>query len=68
MLSARIEAEVALRSTTPLSWAVEAINTDDDGGIDVTIFSGPRAHERATEYAAWKYGTYRERATSVDKR
>lgn len=61
MLNAQIEAEIALRSTAPLSWSVEAIDTDGEGGVDVTIFSGPRARERAVEYAVWKYGIYSER-------
>jgi len=61
MLSTRIEAEIALRSTTPPTWSVEAVNTDGEGGVDVTNFSGPRARERAVEYAVWKYGSYTER-------
>ena len=52
----RIEAEVVANHSMPPSWSVEALDTDGDGGIDVTVFSGPRAHERAIEYAAWKYG------------
>ena len=32
-------------------WAVEAINYARDGEIYVTIFSGPLAKERATDYA-----------------
>ncbi|HVC61915.1 MAG TPA: hypothetical protein VND19_16335 [Acetobacteraceae bacterium] len=61
MLSTRIEAEIALRSTAPPTWSVEAINTDGEGGVDVTNFSGPLARERAVEYAIWKYGSYSER-------
>ena len=57
MLSVRVEAEIALRSTMPPAWSVEAINTDGEGGVDVTVFSGPRARERAVEYATWKYGS-----------
>lgn len=33
---------------------VEAIAHDGDGECYVVIFSGPRATERAEEYAAWK--------------
>jgi len=44
----------------PGEWRVEAI--DDEGSCYVTLFSGPRAKERAFEYAEWKqsqvqYGT-----------
>ena len=35
-------------------WRVEAINYKGDGECYVTLFSGPRAEERAREYAAWK--------------
>jgi hypothetical protein len=61
MLSTRIEAEIVLHSTTPPSWSVEALDTDGEGGVDVTVFSAPRARERAVEYATWKYGFYSER-------
>jgi hypothetical protein len=33
-------------------WHVEAI--DDDGAVFVAVFSGPKARERAYEYASWK--------------
>lgn len=36
-------------------YRVEKLNSDGDGGIDVTIFSGPDAEKRAVEYAEWKY-------------
>lgn len=51
-------AEVSLvaNGTVPLSRSVEAVNSDGDGGVDVTIFSGPSAEHRAREYARWKYG------------
>ena len=35
----------------PEEWRVEEIDSDGDGGIDMAIFSGPRAEERAKEYA-----------------
>lgn len=37
-------------------WRVEAITDppEGDGEIFVAIFSGPRAEQRAREYAAWK--------------
>jgi hypothetical protein len=34
-------------------WRVEKL--DDDGGIEVAIFSGPDARDRAIEYADWRY-------------
>lgn len=50
-------AEVIKDDTTPNAWRVEKLDSDGDGGVDVTIFAGPSARERATEYAAWKYGS-----------
>jgi len=50
-----IPAEIVRNDTTPPSWSVEAINTDEEGGVDVTIFSGPEGEARAHEYASWKY-------------
>jgi hypothetical protein len=38
----------------PGEWRVEAINQESDGEVYVTIFSGPKARERAREYAEWK--------------
>lgn len=35
-------------------WRVEAI--DDDGSVEVAIFSGPRAHDRAMVYRLRVYG------------
>lgn len=46
--------EVIESKATKGEWHVEAINYDGDGEIYVTIFSGPNAHDRANEYAAWK--------------
>jgi hypothetical protein len=40
------------------NWRVEW--TDDDGGIEVAIFSGPTARTRARSYAARQYGTFEE--------
>jgi hypothetical protein len=34
-------------------WRIEAI--DEDGGIDLVIFSGRNAESRARDYATWKY-------------
>jgi hypothetical protein len=52
------DVSIVVNTTTPLSWTVEAINSDGDGGIDVTLFSGPTAEQRAREYARWKYATF----------
>jgi hypothetical protein len=41
------------RGARPITWRVEAY--DSDGGVDVNIFSGSDAKNRAVEYAAWKY-------------
>ena len=38
----------------PGEWRVEAIDQESDGEVYVTIFSGPKARERAQEYAEWK--------------
>ena len=50
-------AEVVKDGAIPDAWRVEKLDSDEDGGVDITIFSGPNAHQRAAEYAVWKYGT-----------
>jgi hypothetical protein len=40
------------------NWRVEWV--DDDGSIEVAIFSGPHAHERALLYADRVYGNFKE--------
>ena len=50
-------AEVIRDTTIPGAWRVEKLDSDGDGGIDVTIFDGPNAEQRAREYKAWKYGS-----------
>lgn len=45
----------------PEDWVVEAIDSSGDGGIYVTVFSGPLARERAVEYAREKYSGLRLR-------
>jgi hypothetical protein len=35
------------------TWRAEAIDREGDGDCFVVISSGPEAHSRATEYAAW---------------
>jgi len=42
----------------PGEWRVEWF--DDDGGVEVAIFAGPRARERALPYADRQYGHFEE--------
>jgi len=60
-----IEVSLIANDTVPLSWSVEAVNSDGDGGIDVTMFSGPTAEQRAREYARWKYGVHQPRLVAA---
>lgn len=46
--------EVVQSKDQPGEWRVEATNETGDGEVFVTIFSGPKAEERAREYAEWK--------------
>ena len=39
-------------------WRIEWI--DDDGRIEVAIFAGPKARERAIGYADRQYGVFEE--------
>jgi len=48
--------EVVKDRTTMDTWRVEAIDTQGDGEVYVTIFSGPDAEQRAREYSDWKNG------------
>jgi hypothetical protein len=59
MMRRDLTAEITRRDTVPESWGVEAIDTMDDGAIELTIFSGPRAKLRAIEYAATRYTEHR---------
>ena len=43
---------------TPGDWHVQW--TANDGGFEMAIFSGPRAHERAIMFAERCYGSYEE--------
>ena len=43
---------------TPGDWHVQW--TDDAGGFEMAIFSGPRAHERAIMFAERCYSGYEE--------
>lgn len=42
----------------PDDWCVSTLHAGGDGGIYVTIFSGPEARERALEYATAKYSGF----------
>jgi len=55
----RIIAEIVRCDTAPESFKVEAIDMENDGDIEVTIFSGPESADRAKEYAAARYADYR---------
>ena len=50
------EVSLVIHTTVPMMWAVEAVNSDGDGGIEQAQFIGPDAEQRAKEYAIWKYG------------
>lgn len=39
----------------PEEWAVEAIDTRGDGAVEVTLFSGPSAQDRAQAYSQEHY-------------
>jgi hypothetical protein len=65
MTQFNIEVSLVANDTAPLTWSVEAVNSDGDGGIDVTIFSGPTAEQRAREYARWKYGVIQPRLVAA---
>jgi hypothetical protein len=60
----RAQAAPLLKSSTfkdrvlPDAWRVEKMETD--GAIEVAIFSGPRAYERAICYADRQYGDFDE--------
>ena len=45
--------EIAERKDAPDAWTVEAI--DSDGGIEQTIFAGPKSRERAEAYKRVQY-------------
>ena len=42
----------------PDDWRVEWV--DDDGGVELAIFAGPNARERALRYADRQYGHFEE--------
>jgi hypothetical protein len=51
-----LEVEVAERHDRPGMWTVEAVDTGSEGEIYQALFAGPKAEERAYEYARLKYG------------
>jgi hypothetical protein len=51
-----LEIGLVLRTSLPITWSVEAFDPADDGTTEMAQFSGPRAEQRAREYAIWKYG------------
>lgn len=56
MNASDIEVTLVVNTTIPLTWSVEALNIDGDGGGEIAIFSGRAAEQRAREYAGWRYG------------
>jgi hypothetical protein len=42
----------------PGDWRVEKF--DEDGGAEITIFSGLNARERAIQHADWRYRDFEE--------
>lgn len=50
---------------TKETWRVEAIDFESEGECYVAIFGGPRAQERAAEYADWKSRQLKETSTSI---
>ena len=59
-MAEQFHAELVKDANIPNAWRVEKLDADGDGGVDIAIFAGPSARDRATEYAAWKYGKYEE--------
>jgi hypothetical protein len=53
VIETRLTHEVVQDKEHPNDWRVEAIDIKS-GDVFVTIFSGPLAKERATEYASFK--------------
>jgi hypothetical protein len=47
-------------------WRIEWI--DDDGRIEVAIFAGPKARERAIRYAGRQYGLFEEVSLTCRRR
>lgn len=54
---------LVVNTSVPVSWTLEFI--DEDGGIEMTSFTGPDSEKRARDYAAWKYGAVSVQAESA---
>jgi hypothetical protein len=59
MKRSKLTAEITKRDTVPEEWAVEAIDMEGDGSVEMAIFIGPDARQRAIEYAEQKYADHR---------
>lgn len=53
---AGLNVSVEERTDEPGVWTVEAIDFGSDGCIFQALFVGPKARDRAEEYAELKYG------------
>jgi hypothetical protein len=60
-MSGTVEITLVCATTAPMSWTIEAVNCDGDGGIAVALFSGPEAESCARQWCAMKYGEYHPR-------
>ena len=56
------EAELINDANNNTDYRVEKIT--DDGGIEVAVFSGPDAAERARTFARRYYGSFKDRSVS----
>lgn len=50
-----MQVEIVVDANDATSWRVEAIDVIGDGSCEVAIFSGPRAEDRAREFAKFYY-------------
>jgi hypothetical protein len=53
-----LRAKVFEDRVKPGDWHVEKMGAD--GVVEVAVFGGPNARERALRYAAWEYGEFDE--------
>lgn len=56
LLERRMRFEAVKSAHSDYEWRVEAIDFDSEGECYLAVFSGPKAQQRAEEYAAWKNG------------
>lgn len=54
-------AEIYKGDVNPSDWVVWSLDASGDGGIFTTVFSGPCAEQRASEYARAKYAEVRRK-------